>query len=123
MIACKFRNGGQTCVCTNRIYLHENIADEFVARLTPAVGALRVGDPLDTTTQIGPLVNVRGLAKMQPHISDALERGAHVLTGGRPLEGLYFEPTVLAGVNTSMRVMQEETFGPVAPVLRFGSQA
>jgi succinate-semialdehyde dehydrogenase/glutarate-semialdehyde dehydrogenase len=123
VIACKFRNGGQTCVCTNRIYLHEEIADEFVERLTPAVAALRVGDPLATGTQIGPLVNARGLAKVQAHIDDALEKGARVLTGGVPLGGLYFEPTVLAGVTTGMRVMQEETFGPVAPVLRFRNAA
>jgi len=123
VVACKFRNGGQTCVCTNRIYVHEAIADRFVERLIPAVTSLRVGDPLEAGTEIGPLVNARGLAKVQAHIADALEKGAEVLAGGRPIQGLYFEPTVLAGVRPSMRVMQEETFGPVAPVLRFRDEA
>ena len=123
VMASKFRNGGQTCVCANRIYVHEEIADRFVERLVGAVTSLRVGDPLEAGTEIGPLVNARGLAKVQAHIGDALEKGAEVLAGGRPLHGLYFEPTVLTGVQTGMRVMQEETFGPVAPVLRFRDEA
>jgi len=123
VVACKFRNGGQTCVCTNRIYAHEEIADRFVERLIPAVTSLRVGNPLEAGTQIGPLVNARGMAKVQAHIRDALEKGAEVLAGGQPLHGLYFQPTVLTGVKTGMRVMQEETFGPVAPVLRFRDEA
>lgn len=123
VVACKFRNGGQTCVCTNRIYVHEEIAERFVEKLIPAVTSLRVGDPLEAGTQIGPLVNARGLAKVQAHIGDALEKGAAVLAGGRSLRGLYFEPTVLTGVNAGMRVMREETFGPVAPVLRFRDEA
>lgn len=123
VMSSKFRNGGQTCVCANRIYVHEEIADRFVERLVGAVTALRVGDPLEAGTEIGPLVNARGLAKVEAHISDALEKGAEVLAGGQPLQGLYFAPTVLTGVHTGMRVMQEETFGPVAPVLRFRDEA
>jgi succinate-semialdehyde dehydrogenase / glutarate-semialdehyde dehydrogenase len=123
VVACKFRNGGQTCVCTNRIYVHEKIADRFVERLIPAVTSLQVGNPLEAGTQIGPLVNARAMVKVQAHIADAVEQGAEVLAGGRPIQGLYFEPTVLAGVNGGMRVMQEETFGPVAPVLRFRDEA
>jgi succinate-semialdehyde dehydrogenase/glutarate-semialdehyde dehydrogenase len=121
--ACKFRNAGQTCVCTNRIYADEKIADEFTARLTGAVSALRLGDPLDPATQIGPLVNAQGLEKVQGHIRDAVAKGAHVSIGGTSPRGLYFDPTVITGIDSSMLLMQEETFGPVAPVLRFREEA
>jgi len=119
VVACKFRNGGQTCVCTNRIYVHESIAQRFLEKLVPAVGALRVGDPLESTTQIGPLVNRAGLAKVEAHMADAVAQGARVLLGGKPIHDLYFEPTVVTGVNPNMRMMREETFGPVAPVVQF----
>jgi succinate-semialdehyde dehydrogenase/glutarate-semialdehyde dehydrogenase len=119
VVACKFRNAGQTCVCTNRIYVHESIADRFVGALTESVAALRVGDPLETATQIGPLVNQQTLDKVQRHVADAADRGARVTTGGKSLGGLYFQPTVLTGVSPDMLLMREETFGPVAPVLRF----
>jgi succinate-semialdehyde dehydrogenase/glutarate-semialdehyde dehydrogenase len=122
-IACKFRNAGQTCICTNRIYVHEGVADEFSERLSQAVAALRVGNPLEDATQIGPLVDAQGFAKVEAHVTDAIEKGAHVLTGGRPIEGLFFQPTVLTGVTPGMLVMQEETFGPVAPVLTFRADA
>jgi succinate-semialdehyde dehydrogenase/glutarate-semialdehyde dehydrogenase len=117
--ACKFRNAGQTCVCTNRIYVHEGVAEEFSARLAKVAEALRVGDPMDAKTEIGPLVDSQGLEKVREHVEDALGKGARAMTGGRPVEGLYFEPTVLTGVDASMRLMQEETFGPVAPILTF----
>ena len=123
VVACKFRNGGQTCVCTNRIYVHEDIADRFTERLIPAVTSLKVGDPLESGTQIGPLVNAKGLAKVRSHIDDAVGKGAHVLAGGHSVRGLYFQPTVLSGVTTGMRLLEEETFGPVAPVLRFRDEA
>ncbi len=122
VIACKFRNAGQTCVCTNRIYVQRSILEEFTARLTVAVAALKVGDPLDPATQVGPLVDSQGLEKVQRHVADALERGAQVLTGGSSSGGLYFQPTVLIGVTPAMLVMQEETFGPVAPVLAFDTE-
>jgi succinate-semialdehyde dehydrogenase/glutarate-semialdehyde dehydrogenase len=122
-IACKFRNAGQTCICTNRIYVHEGVADEFSERLSQAVAALRVGNPLEDATQIGPLVDAQGFAKVEAHVTDAIEKGAHVLTGGRPIEGLFFQPTVLTGVTPGMLVMQEETFGPIAPVLTFRADA
>lgn len=123
VVACKFRNAGQTCVCTNRIYVEEKIADDFTERLTRAVEALRVGDPLDAATQIGPLVNAQGLEKVQRHIRDATEKGASLTTGGTSPRGLYFAPTVITNVDPRMLMMQEETFGPVAPILRFREEA
>jgi succinate-semialdehyde dehydrogenase/glutarate-semialdehyde dehydrogenase len=122
VMACKFRNTGQTCVCTNRIYVQESIAPAFTDRLTAAVAALKVGDPLDPAVQVGPLVDQAGLAKVVEHVSDARKQGAKVRTGGEPMSGLYYKPTVLTGVRPGMKLMQEETFGPVAPVLTFSTQ-
>ena len=119
VVASKFRNAGQTCVCTNRIYAHGEVLEEFGERLRKAITGLRVGHPLDASTQIGPLVDRNALEKVTTHVTDAIEKGARVLAGGRALEGLYFEPTLLAGVASNMLVMQEETFGPVAPILAF----
>jgi len=117
--ASKFRNAGQTCVCVNRIYAHESIRAEFTRRLAEAVRALKMGDPLDETTQIGPLVDAAGLAKVREHVDDAIARGARALTGGTQNGGLYFAPTVLDGIQPGSRILEEETFGPVAPVLGF----
>lgn len=121
VVACKYRNAGQTCVCTNRIYVHERIADAFSAALSQASAELKVGDPLDEATDIGPLVNQEGLEKVKRHVADALTKGAKLLTGGRELGGLYYAPTVLAQVMPEMALMQEETFGPVAPIATFRS--
>jgi succinate-semialdehyde dehydrogenase/glutarate-semialdehyde dehydrogenase len=121
--ACKFRNAGQTCVCVNRIYVQESIAEDFAARLARRAAELRVGDPMDATTEIGPLVNRQGLDKVQAHVSDAIAKGARAVTGGRTLRGLYFEPTVLTGITKDMQLMREETFGPVAPVITFHDDA
>jgi len=121
--SCKFRNAGQTCVCTNRIYVDEKIADEFTDRLARVVTSLRVGDPLNPETQVGPLVNAQGLEKVQRHIRDAVEKGARVTLGGTSPGGLYFDPTVITGLDSRMLMMQEETFGPVAPVIRFKDDA
>ena len=123
VVASKFRNAGQTCVCTNRIYVHASIHDAFATRLAAAVEALRVGDPLDPTTQIGPLVDGQGLAKVEAHVADALQQGAQILTGGRRHTGLYYQPTVLTAVRRGMRIMAEETFGSVAPLLTFHDEA
>ena len=123
VLSCKFRNGGQTCVCTNRIYVQESIAPAFTERLIAAVGALKVGDPLDPATQIGPMVDRAGLAKIVEHLEDAVALGAGVLTGGRALSGLYHQATVLNGIRPEMKLMNEETFGPVAPVLTFTTEA
>jgi succinate-semialdehyde dehydrogenase/glutarate-semialdehyde dehydrogenase len=122
VMACKFRNGGQTCVCTNRIYVQESIAKEFGERLTAATAKLKVGDPLDPTVQIGPMVDRAGLAKIAEHLDDAVRHGAKVLTGGHSLTGLYFEPTVLTAIQPEMKLMHEETFGPVAPLLTFRTE-
>ena len=118
-IACKFRNTGQTCVCTNRIYVHSSLLDTFTRAYTEAVEALTVGDPLSDGTQIGPLVDEQGFEKVKAHVKDALDKGATLVTGGHALDGLFFEPTILAGVTEDMQLMQEETFGPVAPILSF----
>ena len=119
VIACKFRNAGQTCVCTNRIYVQEGILEAFTSAYTSAVKALRVGDPLKDDTDIGPLVDRQGLDKVKAHVQDAVAKGAKLTTGGNALDGLYFEPTVLTHVTDDMRLMQEETFGPVAPITSF----
>lgn len=123
VVACKFRNAGQTCVCTNRIYVQAGVHDAFVERFSEAVAALRVGDPLSGDTDIGPLVDAQGLEKVAHHVEDALAKGARVVRGGKASGGLYFEPTVLTGVSVDMALMQEETFGPVAPILRFEREA
>jgi succinate-semialdehyde dehydrogenase / glutarate-semialdehyde dehydrogenase len=123
VVASKFRNAGQTCVCANRIYVHESIQAEFSQELAAAVSALRVGDPLDDSTQIGPLVDAQGLEKVVAHVTDAVEKGAHIVVGGKPKEGLFYTPTVLVDVKPGMRVMEEETFGPVAPITPFTNDA
>jgi succinate-semialdehyde dehydrogenase / glutarate-semialdehyde dehydrogenase len=123
VVACKFRNAGQTCVCTNRIYVQESIAQPFTEKLAAAVAALRVGDPLNDQTQIGPLIDDQGLDKVRQHVSDAVAHGAQVVTGGSPRDGLYFAPTVILGCTPDMLIMNEETFGPVAPVITFADDA
>ena len=122
VMATKFRNAGQTCVCANRIYVHDSIREAFVARLSEAVRAVRVGDPLSDETQVGPLVDQAGLDKVVAHVTDALSKGARATVGGRARTGLYFEPTVLVGVTAGMRILEEETFGPVAPIIGFTSE-
>ncbi len=123
VMASKFRNAGQTCVCANRIYLHERVRDEFTDRISTAVSALQVGDPLSDATQIGPLVDRAGLDKVSAHVADAVAKGARVVVGGRARDGLFFEPTVLTGIERGMRIMEEETFGPVAPLIAFSDEA
>jgi succinate-semialdehyde dehydrogenase/glutarate-semialdehyde dehydrogenase len=124
-IVSKFRNMGQTCVCANRIYAQEGIYDAFVAKLTEVVGKLRVGDGAQDGVQQGPLINEAAVEKVEPHVADALEKGAKATIGGRRhrLGRTYYEPTVLAGLDASMRIAREETFGPVAPVFKFKDEA
>ncbi|WMD22131.1 NAD-dependent succinate-semialdehyde dehydrogenase [Achromobacter seleniivolatilans] len=122
VMLCKFRNAGQTCVCTNRIYVQRSIAEAFAARLTDRVKALKVGDPADFDTQIGPLVDRAAVEKVQFHVLDAVSKGARVLVGGKAKSGLYFLPTVLTDVAAGMEIMQEETFGPVAPIVIFDNE-
>ncbi len=118
----KFRNSGQTCVCVNRILVQDKVYDEFVERLSRAVAALKVGNGLDKDVQIGPLIHKKGLDKVQYHVADALKKGARVTEGGNPIDGLFYQPTVLADATTDMVIAQEEVFGPVAPVFRFKTE-
>jgi succinate-semialdehyde dehydrogenase / glutarate-semialdehyde dehydrogenase len=123
-MASKYRNTGQTCVCANRILVQDGVYDEFADRLVKAVGKLKVGDGLAGETHQGPLIDKKALAKVEEHIADAVDKGARVLVGGKrhSLGGTFFEPTVLADVNTQMKVAREETFGPVAPLFRFTNE-
>jgi succinate-semialdehyde dehydrogenase / glutarate-semialdehyde dehydrogenase len=120
-VASKFRNSGQTCVCANRILVQEGVHDEFVRRLVAATSALRVGNGLESGVDQGPLINAAAVQKVQEHISDALAFGARIELGGdrHELGGTFFEPTVLTGATTDMRLAHEETFGPLAPIFRF----
>ncbi|MBN8824487.1 MULTISPECIES: NAD-dependent succinate-semialdehyde dehydrogenase [unclassified Spirosoma] len=118
-MASKFRNSGQTCVCVNRLYVHEAVYDAFVEKLSKAVGALQVGNGLDAQSQIGPLINEKGLDKVKRHVADALAKGAHVRIGGHELDGLFFQPTILTDATADMIIAQDEVFGPVAPIFRF----
>jgi succinate-semialdehyde dehydrogenase/glutarate-semialdehyde dehydrogenase len=117
----KFRNAGQTCVCANRIYVHNAIYETFTKKLADAVTALRVGDGLTEGVTIGPLINQPAVDKVRLHIDDALERGANVHTGGQchELGGLFFQPTILTNVAPGSALLDEETFGPVAALIRF----
>jgi len=108
-------------VCTNRIYEHEDVADAFTEKYVEAASGLVMGDPNDEATDVGPLVDAAGLAKVEGHVQDAVAKGATVHVGGSSTGGLYFLPTVLTGVTPDMAMMQEETFGPVAPILTFRS--
>ncbi|HEY1076450.1 MAG TPA: NAD-dependent succinate-semialdehyde dehydrogenase [Fontimonas sp.] len=121
----KFRNAGQTCVCANRIYAQAGIHDAFVAKLSAATRALKVGAGNAPGTEIGPLIDAKAVAKVQEHIADATAKGAQVVTGGQPHElgGRFFTPTVMTGVTAEMLVAREETFGPLAPVFRFKDES
>jgi len=123
-VASKFRNTGQTCVCANRIYVQAGIYDAFAAALAAKVEAFAVGDGLAGETQQGPLIDDRARNKVEAHVRDALERGAHTLTGGRALEraGAFYAPTVLTDVAPDALLCREETFGPVAGLVRFDSE-
>jgi succinate-semialdehyde dehydrogenase/glutarate-semialdehyde dehydrogenase len=121
----KYRNNGQTCVCANRILVQDSVYDEFAAKLAEKVKGLKVGPGTEAGVNAGPLIDENALKKVEEHIGDALAKGAKILVGGKrdKLGGLFFEPTVLTGVNTTMKVTREETFGPVAPLFRFETEA
>ena len=123
-MASKYRNAGQTCVCANRILVQEGVYDAFAKKLAEKVTALTVGRGIDDGVIIGPLIDENAVAKVQEHVDDAVAKGAKVAVGGKPhkLGGLFFEPTVLTDVDTSMKVTREETFGPVAPLFRFKTE-
>ncbi|KVD46814.1 NAD-dependent succinate-semialdehyde dehydrogenase [Burkholderia sp. ABCPW 11] len=122
-IASKYRNSGQTCVCTNRFYVHEAVYDQFAQKLAAAVGQLKVGRGTEPGVTQGPLINEAAVLKVEAHIEDALAKGATVVTGGKrhALGHGFFEPTVLTGVTPAMKVAKEETFGPLAPLFKFSS--
>ncbi|MBO1361473.1 NAD-dependent succinate-semialdehyde dehydrogenase [Acetobacter sacchari] len=123
-ILAKFRNNGQTCVCANRIYVQKNIYDKFSETFSERVRELSVGSGLDANVSLGPLIDKRALLKVEGHIADACNNGAEILVGGKRHQkgGLFFEPTVLKGVTARMRITHEETFGPVAPIIRFDTE-
>ncbi|MFT2009814.1 NAD-dependent succinate-semialdehyde dehydrogenase [Pontibacter sp. 13R65] len=121
-ILSKFRNNGQTCVCVNRVLVQESVYDAFVEKFTQAVADLKVGNGLQKDVQVGPLINKKGLEKVQQHVQDAVEKGATVTTGGKHLEGLFYQPTVLANASPEMLIAREEVFGPVAPVFKFSTE-
>ena len=124
-IVSKYRNAGQTCVCANRLFVHDKVYDAFAAKLAERVKALKVGPGTEAGVTQGPLINDEALAKVESHVGDATGNGARVVTGGRrhALGGNFYEPTVLADVTPSMKIFSEETFGPVAPLIRFRDYA
>ncbi|SNS24774.1 MULTISPECIES: NADP-dependent succinate-semialdehyde dehydrogenase [unclassified Azospirillum] len=120
-MASKYRNAGQTCVCANRLLVQDGVYDAFAAKLAEAVSKLKIGNGLEEGVTTGPLIDDAAVAKAEEHIADALSKGAKVTLGGKrhALGGSFFEPTILTGVTTEMKVAKEETFGPVAPLFRF----
>jgi succinate-semialdehyde dehydrogenase/glutarate-semialdehyde dehydrogenase len=122
-IISKYRNNGQTCVCANRIYVQDGVYDAFAQKLAAAVAKLKIGNGLEEGTTTGPLIDGKAVAKVQEHIEDAVGKGAKVLSGGKIIEGNFFEPTILVDVPKTAAVAKEETFGPLAPLFRFKDEA
>jgi succinate-semialdehyde dehydrogenase/glutarate-semialdehyde dehydrogenase len=123
-LASKYRNTGQTCVCANRLLVQDKVYDAFVDKLTAAVKKLKVGPGWEDGVTQGPLIDLKAVAKMEEHIGDAVAKGAKVVLGGKrhALGGSFFEPTIVTGVTTEMKVAREETFGPMAPIFRFKTE-
>jgi len=124
-LASKYRNSGQTCVCANRVFVQDAIYDAFAQKFAAAVAKLKVGEGFTPDVETGPLISAAALEKVEAHIADALARGATLLTGGarHALGGQFFQPTVLAGCTPAMQICRDETFGPVAPLIRFHDEA
>jgi succinate-semialdehyde dehydrogenase / glutarate-semialdehyde dehydrogenase len=124
-LASKYRNSGQTCVCANRVFVQDTIFDAFAGKFSSAVAQLKVGEGYTTGVETGPLISVAAMEKVEAHIADALARGAMLLTGGQrhALGGQFFQPTVLSQCTPDMQICRDETFGPVAPLIRFGDEA
>ncbi|MFH1805587.1 MAG: NAD-dependent succinate-semialdehyde dehydrogenase [Pseudomonadota bacterium] len=120
-LASKYRNTGQTCVCANRLFVHDAVYDEFAKKLAARVAGLSVGSGTEKGVEIGPLINEKAVQKVESHIADAVAKGGRVLTGGKRHEkgGTFFEPTVIVDASRDMQVFREETFGPMAPLIRF----
>jgi succinate-semialdehyde dehydrogenase/glutarate-semialdehyde dehydrogenase len=123
-MASKYRNAGQTCVCANRIYVQDGVYDAFAAKLAERVKKLVVGKGTQAGVTVGPLIDEQGMKKVEEHVADALAKGAKVVTGGKRSSqgGRFYEPTLLTGVTSEMKVAREETFGPVAPLFRFKTE-
>ncbi|KXF80925.1 NAD-dependent succinate-semialdehyde dehydrogenase [Enterovibrio coralii] len=122
-IASKFRNAGQTCVCANRFYVHDAVYDEFAEKFAKAVSELKIGDGLEDGVSIGPLIDDKAKEKTQRLLQDAVNEGATIAVGGKALEGQFFEPTILTNVSHTNSIVQEEIFGPIAPLIRFSDEA
>ena len=121
-MASKYRNAGQTCVCANRIYVHDGVYDKFVEKFAAKVRGLKVGNGFEAGVHIGPLIEDAALQKVQRHVQDAVAKGGKVLAGGKALQGQFFEPTLITEATADMLCAQEETFGPFAPVFRFKTE-
>jgi len=124
-IASKFRGSGQTCVCANRIYVHSSVYADFASRLAQKVDAFKIGNGMDKETTHGPLIHAKAIEKVQRHVDDAVSKGASILVGGKVAEGLpgfFYEPTVLADVDPTSEITDEETFGPVAALIKFETE-
>jgi len=123
-IACKFRSSGQTCVCANRIYVQSSVYADFASRLAEKVSAFKVGNGLDETTTHGPLIHEKAISKVERHVNDALTRGAQVLVGGQRISGAgtFYAPTILSDVPADALFQSEETFGPVAALIKFETE-
>jgi len=122
-LASKYRNAGQTCVCANRLYIHDGVYDAFTDKLKAAVAKLKIGNGLDEGITTGPLIDEKAIAKVEEHIADAVALGACVVAGGNRIGGNFFEPTILVNVPANAKVAKEETFGPLAPLFRFTDEA
>lgn len=123
-LACKFRNAGQTCVCTNRIYVQSGVYDAFIEKLSKAVAGLKIGNGLDEGVNFGPMIDGKAVAKVKEHIEDALSKGGEIVYGGEGDENgdLFFQPTIVKNVTQEMKVAREETFGPLAPIFKFETE-
>jgi succinate-semialdehyde dehydrogenase/glutarate-semialdehyde dehydrogenase len=121
-IASKYRNAGQTCVCTNRFYVQDAVYDQFVQKLAAKVHSLKVGNGFEDGVVQGPLIEDAAVQKVQRHVDDAVAKGGKVVVGGKKLQGRFFQPTVIADATGDMLCAKEETFGPLAPVFRFKTE-
>ena len=119
----KYRNAGQTCVCANRFYVQAGVYDQFVQKLAAKARGITVGNGFEAGIQQGPMIDAQSLAKVEAHVADALAKGAKLITGGERFNERFYIPTVLAQVTSEMLCSKEETFGPVAPVFRFETEA
>jgi succinate-semialdehyde dehydrogenase/glutarate-semialdehyde dehydrogenase len=120
--ASKYRNAGQTCVCSNRLYVQESVYEEFSQKFAAKVKTAKVGNGFDEGVNQGPLIEPAALTKVERHVQDAIAKGARVLTGGKRLDGQFFEPTVVADASADMLCAREETFGPFAPIFKFKTE-